>query len=196
MLGSRRLFIGIPIPKDVVNQTTTSETSITDLIREFGAMGKFIRPVSTQNLHLTSRFIGNVDSNLVSKVARATQEVADATSNFRLTLRGLGGFPNSNRPTVVWAGVDPREPCIKLAESLNKSLEPLGFEREKRSYKPHLTLARIKGQCPREITNGIRAFRDVEFAVLPVDEIVLYESTLTPEGPVYTRVNSSNLSAV
>ncbi|MBC8289535.1 MAG: RNA 2',3'-cyclic phosphodiesterase [Planctomycetes bacterium] len=107
-------------------------------------------------MHLTLRFPGDTAEALLPRLAEALLEVAATEPPFDVAFQGLGAFPKLARPSVVWAGIRPPEPCIRLEEALTARLTPLGFATEARAYRPHLTLARVKGVAPsRTLQNTV-----------------------------------------
>jgi 2''-5'' RNA ligase len=113
----------------------------------------------SSNMHLTLKFIGEVDSDDVDYLAQAVREVGSASKGFSLSLSHLGFFPKGNR-TIVWAGIEDSQPLLRLFSGLEKSLMRQGFPRERKGLSPHITLGRevdltekfdkIKVQIPLE----------------------------------------------
>lgn len=183
-MKTRRLFIAIPVTADVSRVTT----DLTDL-------GRSIRAVDASHLHLTLRFLGDTEEARIPQIEDAVRRTAPSQPPFRLTLQGLGAFPRAARPTVIWAGIVPPEPCLRLERELTRRLTTLGFEPETRAYRPHLTLARVKGRAPHGLPEFIDAHSETILAAISVTEISLIESTLTPSGPLYSVLASAPLGS-
>ena len=116
-----------------------------------------------------------------------------AFSPFNLDFRGVGVFPNTSRPSVVWAGVsgDVSE-ILEVFTELDRGLKTLGFEPERRPFQPHVTLCRVRsGKNRVELMKAVSGMGDEEFGVLLVKHIALKKSLLTRTGPVYTTVAES-----
>jgi len=181
---SRRLFIAIPVTADV-----------SPLLADLAELGRPRRTVKPDHLHLTLRFLGDTDEALLPQLKEVLNRIAATESPFTFSFQGLGAFPKPARPSVVWAGVQPAEPCIRLERSLTTLLTPLGFEKEAREYRPHLTLARVKGRAPAGLFEFLANHVETEFTTMQVAEISLFESTLTPTGAMYKKLASAPLGS-
>jgi RNA 2',3'-cyclic 3'-phosphodiesterase len=168
-----RLFVAIDIP----------ETLCTLL----HAMGRGIpgaRPVGADQIHLTLRFIGEVDGGVARDIKDALSEVQ--APPFSLAIRGVGHFPPRRAPRVLWAGLDPCEELILLRNRIERRLVDCGLEPEPRKFSPHITIARLKDSPLRRIGEflaGNALFCSESFAV---DEFILYSSRLIKSGAVHT----------
>lgn len=152
---------------------------------------KVVRP---DQLHLTIKFLGDSQEALVPKIIAAIQEATQGVRPFEVRLQGTGAFPSVARMSVIWVGVEGAEPLARIAEALETSLESLGFPQERRPWKAHLTLARVKDR--RELDQARRileAHTDDVFGRSMVDAIVLKKSVLTPEGARYSVVDAVRL---
>ncbi len=127
-----------------VNLSDAAHVTLRRTLRRVGRALPGVRLVNPDDLHLTLAFLGEIDDAALAAVVTLTQEVAQQTSPFTLTLDKLGIFGQPHAPRVVWVGVggDLRR-LAALQQRLAESLEALGFPRESRPYAPHLTLARI-----------------------------------------------------
>jgi RNA 2',3'-cyclic 3'-phosphodiesterase len=130
-----RLFTAIDIPND-----------LTEALRSFVSR---LRPAAMiswspfENLHVTTKFIGEWPEQRLDEMKRALASVP-VTGSFEIAVKGLGWFPNPSRPRVFWAGVDGGEALRTLAQVTDDATAEIGVPREKRDYSPHLTLARIR----------------------------------------------------
>lgn len=137
-------------------------------------------------IHLTLHFIGDVPEG----VARAYQRIlGDVEAGaFELRIAGAGQFPPEARPRVIWAGVENTAPLRDLHEQVGQALEREGFRRERRRFHPHITLMRFKRPLRRGLASRwISAHIDFCTDPVTISEYILYESQLTPSGPVYTK---------
>ncbi|HUG89481.1 MAG TPA: RNA 2',3'-cyclic phosphodiesterase [Planctomycetaceae bacterium] len=179
-----RTFIAVPIP---------STPALRSVIARLAAMGRALKPVDPDHLHLTLKFLGDTDAGQVPAIGSAVRESVSGRQVFDLTLRGTGVFPHARRPTVVWAGIENAEPLIAIVAELEPRLEALGFTREHRAYQPHLTLARIRSRPPADLTELLERERAAEFGAAAVESVVVYQSDLQPGGPVYTPLETVGL---
>jgi 2'-5' RNA ligase len=149
-----------------------------------------VRWSKPENVHLTLRFLGDVREEMLDGLCAALEEVCEHHTTFDAGLVGFGAFPSARHAQVLWAGIGIGfDELRSLATDLDAFLAPLGFEREKRPYTPHLTLGRARGQ-PASLEPRPEEYIG-EFRVRRVE---LTESTLTPEGAVYRTVRAFALS--
>jgi len=134
-----------------------------------------------------------VEENIVSEVASALDGVASGQQPFELEFQGVGAFPRLASPRVLWVGIQHREELIRLQKDVENTIAPLGFPTEKRSFRGHLTLARLKGErWPEEWRRRfLELARITDGRTLPVDRIILFRSDLKPGGAVYTQLHVS-----
>jgi len=141
-----------------------------------------LKVVSTNRLHLTVKFLGDTEEGLVPEIEGAAREACADIRPFEITVRGTGAFPSLSRMNVVWVGVEG-------AEAIGR--ESLGFAAERRPWKAHVTLARVKGHRDLDRVRGvIEAHRDDVFGHHRVDRIYLKKSVLTPAGAQYSIVST------
>lgn len=153
-----------------------------------------LRVVPAENLHLTLKFLGDVEEGIVPSLMEAVERAAEGVPPATLTLRGTGAFPNLRRPRVVWVGVEDGESLVTVARRLEEGLEPMGFARERRRFSPHLTVARVKGGRGREaVVRVAQEYEEEGFGEQRVDAIRLKRSELTPRGAIYHDLGSVTL---
>jgi 2'-5' RNA ligase len=155
--------------------------------------------VRPEGIHLTLKFLGDIEISQIEPVIVAMKKAAQEVQPFKLHLGETGAFPNFQRPRVLWAGVDGEMESLRtLQQSIEKAVEGLGVEAERREYNPHLTLGRIRGAASEEEGQKVaQTLLDTnldESLNIPVDSISLMRSTLTPTGAVYERLGSAPLS--
>ncbi|MQY71037.1 RNA 2',3'-cyclic phosphodiesterase [bacterium] len=178
-----RVFFGIGLPPDIRKQVGDfSETLRTRLPR--------MKWVEAQNLHVTLRFLGEVEEARIHLVTRAAREAASGLEGFRMVLGSLGAFPNPGRARVFWWGLfQGAEESSNLFNRLEERLVDQGFESEKRRYHPHITLARLRYPSPLRLDS----FTLPEGLSFTAPSFTLYQSTLTPKGPIYKIVEEFKL---
>lgn len=150
------------------------------------ATGAPMKPVETQNFHVTLRFIGEVPRSLADEIARSVLQKIEF-QEFEVELKGLGAFPSPVRPRVVWVGVSQgAEQLGRLYESIERGLRRLGIPPEREQFVPHVTLARLKGSRNlAAVAKLIHEYEDYVFGKMKVSSVRLKKSTLTPRGPIY-----------
>jgi len=154
-----------------------------------------LKVVRTDQLHLTIKFLGDTEDGLIPEIVAAIREATTGVDPFEARLRGTGAFPSVARMSVIWVGVEGAEPLARIAETLETSLESLGFPRERRPWKAHVTLARVKGRGELGRARRIlEAHADDAFGAYTVDAIVLKKSVLTPDGARYSIVDAVPLT--
>jgi 2'-5' RNA ligase len=134
-------------------------------------------------LHLTVRFVGEVDRHLARDVDAALSGVHHP--RFSVALNGLGGFERRGEPVTLWAGIAPQEPLHALHKKVDQALVRVGVEPDRRAYMPHVTVARLS-RGAGSVGSLIEQSGGICGPAFEVGEFCLYESRLTPEGPVYT----------
>ena len=188
-MGNRiRAFIAIPLPREVIDLAA----DLQDRLREQGLRMRWVRPSA---IHLTLRFLGDIDPHQVADIDKVLAATAGSTGPLGLAAKGIGVFPTVKKARVLWMGIAGETPALlTVQKDLEARLEPLGFKPEKRRFNAHLTLARAKGRL--EARRLVRCMETVGgFEALPFTarQIVLYQSELRPDGAVYTRLASKNL---
>lgn len=176
---SLRCFVGIDfhVPRGVRS-----------LLDDLGGLGRAVRAVPAENLHITLKFLGDVEVDAIRSVDQAVVDACHGESNFEFDLVGTGVFPDERRPTVAWIGIERAEPLARLVRRLEEGFEPLGFPRESREFRPHLTVARIKAKPPERMFDVLSTNADKKWGTISVDRVVLFESTLERRGAVYSKI--------
>ena len=146
-----------------------------------------------EGVHLTLKFLGDVEENIVSEISSALDDVVSRHQSFVLNLQGVGAFPRLAFPRVLWVGMQHSEELITLHKDIEGGIAPLGFPTEKRSFRGHLTLARLNGErWPEEWRREFLELSSItDGKTLPVDQVVLFRSDLKPGGAIYTPLHVS-----
>ena len=140
---------------------------------------------SDEQLHLTLRFIGEVDRHRAGDVHAALGAIHHP--RFEIALSGVGLFDRRGLPETVWAGVAPHERLKALHKKVDQALTRVGVEPDQRAYFPHVTLARLK-RSSGSVRNMLEQSGGLTSPAFSVDRFSLFESKLTPEGAVYTAI--------
>ncbi len=184
-----RAFIAIPI-----NEATRGElVSVqSELPRTAGKM-KLVEP---QNLHLTLKFLGEVEEEKIPEIHSAVSRTLEGMEAFTMRVAGIGAFPSPRNIRVIWAGVREGEAQVRAVQRrIDAALVALGFSPERNFY-PHVTIARVKFVHNRsELASFIDLNRNREFGEVQVTRIELMRSTLTPQGPIYSKLAEVELKS-
>jgi 2'-5' RNA ligase len=175
-----RAFLGIPIPEEL-------RTKILQTQKEFSDFDiKFVEP---ENLHFNLKFFREISDENVEKLRTILQEICKKFQAFTIKIEGLGAFPNKNYIRVVWIGVkEGHNTMVSLAENIQNSIESLEFFEEEK-FVPHLTLGRVRTARNKEgLKIKINELEGLEIGSMSVEEIVLFQSKLSPKGPEYEEV--------
>lgn len=190
MASSIRSFIAIPLPGGLARVVSGYSRVLS---REFPEY----RYVSQENLHITLNFLGNVPDGAIPNVCNTLRDVMRDQPQIACRLGRLGAFPKPSRPRILWLGLEEGVgELVRLHHRLGEALEALDIARERKRYRPHLTIARIRDQerWPESLTAQIEAEEPGEFnslrspSAFDAREVVLFSSHLSPEGPDYSAM--------
>ena len=184
-----RCFIAIKIPETIQNQLARIQGTLQKQIQK----ASWVKP---GNIHLTLKFLGDVDPKDLESIGEAIEGVAIRHRSFSLRIGGLGTFPNFVRPRVMWTGVTVGgERVSALAQDINVALSYCGFSLETKKFNPHLTIARLKERIDlRPYTNQYRQYDRIDGAEMSVNTISLIQSQLHPTGAIYSTLQSHSLT--
>jgi RNA 2',3'-cyclic 3'-phosphodiesterase len=171
-----RLFVAIRPPE-----------VIRDLLIDATDDSADFRWQADEQLHLTLRFIGEVDRPLAEDLAAALTRIR--AEPFELRIHGTSRFEQRNSG-ALWAGVEPKAPLAALAAKVERTCSAVGLEPERRAFHPHITLARWKGRRTREVQSFLERTRGLAFEPFRVDRFTLFESRLSRHGAHYEEVAS------
>ena len=152
-----------------------------------------LRLVRPEGMHLTLKFMGNIDASRVPRIANALAAASARHTPFHLNLAGPGFFPNADRARVLWIGVDgDLRPLRQLQRDVDETLATLGFAAEKRPFNPHLTIARMRDSAARadrrNTADALAAYPLPHGIVISANAVSLMQSELRLGGAVYTRI--------
>ena len=176
--------------------------ALAGVVRELRASGiEGLRPVRPEGIHLTLKFLGDVPVDRISAIGAAAGRAAARHAPFALLLSGVGAFPSGRAPRVLWAGIaGDLDRLAALRASIDGCLVELGFARERRTFNPHLTLARLRDSAPREERSRalgvLKAAQPRGESSFDVDGVALFQSTLGPGGAVYRRLFRAPLAGI
>lgn len=183
----KRLFVAIELPTEIQGKLDIAEKHF----KRFARDAKWVR---VQGIHLTLKFLGYVEPERIPAIEETLSRQCDAAP-FSVEAKGCGFFPNSRRPAVFWVGVHA-EPLFPLQQAIEEAMATLGFEKEKRPFAAHLTLARFRdphGLIP--LTLEVEKYSEGSYGKFLVSEFVLFESILHPQGAEYRALRRFALTA-
>lgn len=182
-----RLFVAVPLPAAAVADCEALVAGV-----RAGPWGRVPRWVHLPNLHLTVRFLGETPADLVPDVALAVRDAVAPAHAFDVVLAGAGLFPGERKPRTLWLGIERGAGELgALADALDPVLEPLGWPRDERPYRPHLTVARLDASSPRDgnaVAGALREAADGWRTGFRADRVVLYRSHLGGGPPRHEAI--------
>jgi 2'-5' RNA ligase len=192
MEAEMRCFVAVNLPGEIreeVGKFTASLSHVAD--------GKGVRWVRPENIHLTLKFLGNVDREMLPELSLALGGALAGQPPCSLTVKGAGVFPPRGRPRIVWVGLAGETAALAALQSaVESALEPLGFPREKRPFTPHVTVGRLRDtRRPTPLGPAVAAAnREREWGKCVVDRVHLMRSELFPTGPRYSILHKVRLA--
>jgi 2'-5' RNA ligase len=190
---TQRLFIAIDLSPDVRRWLEKARS-----VLEPGLPAGAVRWVDPQGIHITLKFLGEVAVNRIDGVRAAMDQAVAGVSPFSLTVEGLGCFPKTARPRVVWAGVRAEPKLIGIQKRLEDILSATGFPRERRAFSPHLTLGRVKDGANenqlQRIGAAVENARMETPAGMEAGRLCLFRSILRPSGAEYSVLYRAEIS--
>jgi len=182
-----RTFIAIDVPAEVRNMISQAQE------RLLGIRGAKVSWLRSGGIHLTLKFLGDVERERLTDVTGSVQECAKLAHPIELATTVVGGFPSLNRPRVLWLGIDGGPSLLQLQEDIEQSLAAVGYPPEQKRFHPHLTVGRVKSMA-----QGCRLaeqFRSLEFPRVfwVVREVWVMSSVLKPQGAEYSVIAAVNL---
>ncbi|MEM1611373.1 MAG: RNA 2',3'-cyclic phosphodiesterase [Sulfolobales archaeon] len=178
-----RLFIAVEI------EDRSVLSRIIEVRNQIMGLGIDAKPVEDDNIHLTLRFLGDVEENLIPSIERAMEPLASIPP-FRMRVRGLGVFPDLRSPRVVWVGVGEGSEILRSMRGiLDRGLRGLRIYEDEHGFSPHITIARIRSRVNVDrLSRFVEENMDLDLGFSSVTRVVLKRSTLTPRGPIYSDV--------
>ena len=183
-----RAFIAVGIDPKTVQM-------ISEPIDQLKLRTAVIRWAQLTNLHLTLKFLGDIEEATVEPIGRALRQHVAPFPRFTINAKGLGVFPDVKRPRVLWVGLEGIH-LTKLASTVETALKPLGFTPEKRGFKPHLTVGRWRQPDKPTVpfVEELKRWKGHDFGRSEVRKITLFQSILRPEGAIHRPLERIVLS--
>ena len=182
-MTSLRCFIALPTSSDV-------KDAIGALQKKLIATDADVRWETPDKFHITLKFLGNCEASRLSLLTAQLELLPRNVSSLRVSYNKVGAFPDEPRPRVVWIGAEPHETLMRLQNDVEALCERFGFERENRTFHPHITLGRVKGtKNMGRLTETLKSF-----TLKPIQAVGthfdLIRSDLKPSGSIYTVLRS------
>jgi 2'-5' RNA ligase len=183
-----RAFIAIAFPEELRGRVRKFQ----ERVEMTDADITFVGP---SELHYNIKFLGEINEAQANAVKAVLGEVAGQFTAFKLHAAGFGAFPSNQYARVVWIGAKEGSQHLKaIAELLDLKLSELGFKKEERPFEPHLTIGRVKSARNKpELQIALRELQNEDIGSFDVTAITLFESKLSPQGPVYGPLFTANL---
>jgi len=183
-----RLFIALELSDRQKDEVSALQQKLKNSMPE-------VRWVSREGMHLTLKFLGEIDAERIEQVKAAMDEAAPSVDKFEVSFGCSGIFPSTRKARVFWLGItDGEAEVLKLAEKTDNALSGYGFEPEKRKFKPHLTIGRARGAVREEsVDYFIRQGESFQTGPVKVESVVLFESELTAQGAIHTPLYKAYL---
>lgn len=188
MPSTLRTFIALELPPETISLLD----KVQQALKSSGLRAKWVKP---ENIHLTLKFLGNIDPGDIDKIGGAMTEAVQDCAPLTLTAKGVGVFPGIKRPRVIWVGLGGQITLLfAVQRKLDDHLAAIGIAKEKRPFKGHLTLGRFKQSVhPKKISHIIQEHADLDSEAFIAKRIVLFQSDLKETGPQYTKLLQTTL---
>ncbi len=183
-----RLFVAVPLEEEIKRKLIGFQTQLKQKLSG-------IRWASPNTFHLTLKFIGEVEVNIVKPICEKVEEIVKDFEPLTLTIKSLGKFGSGNRTRVLWAGFEGDiHSVVELVNELNSGLEVFGIVLENKAYHPHITLGRAKNQVDNiAVEELINKYSSYEFGELEVNRVIVFQSELKPEGAQHHPIKTIDL---
>ncbi|MFP3895449.1 MAG: RNA 2',3'-cyclic phosphodiesterase [Anaerolineales bacterium] len=187
-MASIRTFIAIELTEDALDALARLQGHLKQSRGE--RAGRWVRKGS---IHLTLKFLGDIPEERIDQVCERVRRACEKYSPFSVTIAGLGCFPDTRRPRVLWAGVEGEVDALcNLQQAVEREMVALGFPEERHAFTPHLTLARIQRGARFEDVRALGQMAEEapseKIGGMRVDAVSVMKSDLQPTGAVYTEL--------
>jgi 2'-5' RNA ligase len=183
MSNTIRAFIAIELPETIKSSIETIQARLKSLELP-------LRWVRVENIHLTMKFLGDIEEIEIESIESVLRDSVKMQTPLTLSAKGVGVFPGIRRPRVLWVGIHDHETGLAgLQKSIENQLHRIGYSKEGRPFKGHLTVGRAKGYVDeRKLKEALDSFLAFESSPFSVNEFFMFRSVLKPDGPEYTKL--------
>lgn len=184
-----RAFLAVALESQVI-------AKIGDVIERLKPEIPGVRWVPIDKLHVTLKFLGDIDEALVESIGAALNRQLRLFPRCTINAKGLGVFPGLKRPRILWVGLAGSQ-LVSLALKIESALEPMGFVPEARAFTPHLTIGRWRqsATAPQSLAQQLNQWQTYDFGPSRIDHVKLIQSVLNPDGASYSELTVIRLSA-
>lgn len=180
-----RCFIAVDISPEIKDRISSLISHVASQVPRGS-----VRWVERVNLHLTLKFLGEIQSVRANGIQKALDLVLGAIPAFDLSIAGAGLFPSARKPRIIWLGILPAHDVSLLAAKVDNAMQSLGFESEDRPFSPHLTIGRVSRDVSESalpaIAEVVLKNQPGEIGMIRIQAVTLFRSDLRPQGPIYT----------
>lgn len=191
-MGLIRTFIAAEFSTPLQDAIQTATSGLRNTLGE-----ELIRWVPPHNVHLTLKFLGDVSPTSLDQIKQILVTEAAQVGSFAVQIEGLGAYPNSRRPRVLWVGLNAPAALTALQHSIDAAVARLGFESEDREFSPHLTIGRVRQNLSnteqQKIRTSLEKMQIANLGTAQVDAVHLFKSDLLANGSIYTKLFSAPL---
>ncbi|WP_161490792.1 RNA 2',3'-cyclic phosphodiesterase [Methanonatronarchaeum thermophilum] len=183
-----RSFISLDLPSEFKDE-------IERIQHELSASGADLNLVDPEKVHITLKFLGEIDSNQLKKVVSGVENAVKGFNSFKASIEEVGVFPDIGYIKVVWLGVDKgSEKVVDLHKRIEREMVSIGFSEEEHEFVPHATLARVKsGRNKERLVDALKKNEGIYVGETTFDVVKIKKSELKPEGPEYTDLKEVKL---
>jgi 2'-5' RNA ligase len=185
-----RSFIAVKIPDDILKKVAEFVQRCTEI------QSKGIKYIEPQNLHITLKFLSEIDDKQIRDISSGIDKMLlqEKPAVPEISIEGCGAFPDVFFPRVLWTGILSDDRLKDLFVKIEDICEKYGVPKETRSFKPHLTIGRVKTKSSREITDFLKQNKEVKFGSFVPDGFSLFKSELTKQGAIHSVINNFKFS--
>ncbi len=182
-----RAFIAIELSEEIRN-------SLAQIQSHLKYAGADVKWVEKDNIHLTLKFLGEVSDEKIEKIKSILDEIGKTVKSFEISLKDIGAFPKIDYPRIIWVGLDKgTKESIGLAGRIDEALSKIGFQKETRPFAAHLTIGRVRSPKNKEALKEKIESQDTSHKTQVISSVSLFQSKLTPQGPIYTNLHEAKL---
>ncbi len=169
-----RMFISVPIKdKEPLKKVLDDVKTLPN-----------VRPSPLSQIHITMRFIGDIDDGKTKKVVKAVTDAVEGMEPFEVTIKGAGCFPKPQRPSVIWIGAEPSDILKRISDGIAANLKAANISFDEKPFKSHITVGRCTG--PMDPRPFIERYSEKEIESFLCDEVLVMRSELSPQGAKHT----------
>jgi RNA 2',3'-cyclic 3'-phosphodiesterase len=181
-----RTFIAVELSDEIKNTLAQVQSHLK-------YSGADVKWVDKDNIHLTLKFLGEIDEKKCEKIKTALDEIANSTAPFEISLKEIGAFPKTEFPRVIWVGLDKgAKESTELVKQVDAALSKIGFQEETRPFAAHLTIGRVRSPKNKEaLKEKLLSCQPSAVSFQLIKSIALFQSTLTPTGSIYTKLHEA-----